>query len=322
MPKVSVIVPVYNTEGYLSRCINSILSQSYTDFELLLIDDGSRDNSGAICDHYATRDSRVRVFHKENGGASSARNVGLENARGEWITFCDSDDFVYENWLRNFVENLTDVDMVSQGIRFVMISKDVKDVGFNYYGDRQRFMLASYHNNNVGYLVIRCFKRSLIEGFKLFFNERYVVREDEEFCLRYIALCEKIMAVQNVGYHYFVPDFNKKYSLCYSLELCDNLLSDALYLYEYEFNDHIRDYINLYTGVLLKTFVKRCKISDFKKYKCTVGHFVHETDLPIVVKKIFYYDFTLILSSIILYMYSLYVNIKSLIINKSVETVI
>ena len=92
-PKISVIVPVYNVEKYLPRCIDSILSQTFTDFELLLIDDGSPDNCGKICDEYAAKDSRVRVFHKPNGGVSSARNLGLDNARGEWIAFIDSDDF-------------------------------------------------------------------------------------------------------------------------------------------------------------------------------------------------------------------------------------
>ena len=80
---VSIIVPVYNTEKFLHRCIDSILAQTYTDFELLLIDDGSKDSSGAICDEYAAKDARVKVFHKENGGVSSARNLGLDNARGE-----------------------------------------------------------------------------------------------------------------------------------------------------------------------------------------------------------------------------------------------
>ena len=93
-PKISVIVPVYNTEKYLRRCIDSVLAQTYQDFELLLIDDGSKDSSGAICDEYAAKDARVRVFHKENGGVSSARNLGLDNARGEWVTFVDSDDYI------------------------------------------------------------------------------------------------------------------------------------------------------------------------------------------------------------------------------------
>ena len=86
-PIISVIVPVYNVEQYLPHCIDSILTQTFTDFEVLLIDDGSTDNSGRICDEYAKKDNRIRVFHKENGGVSSARNVGLDNAEGEFLGF-------------------------------------------------------------------------------------------------------------------------------------------------------------------------------------------------------------------------------------------
>ena len=93
-PKISVIIPVYNAESTLRRCVDSFLAQTFTDFECLLINDGSKDRSGEICDEYVARDSRVKVFHKENGGVSSARNVGLDNATGEWIAFVDSDDWV------------------------------------------------------------------------------------------------------------------------------------------------------------------------------------------------------------------------------------
>lgn len=92
---LSVIVPVYKTEDYLRKCVDSILSSSYTDIEVLLVDDGSPDGSGVICDEYAERDPRVRVIHKENGGLSSARNAGMDNARGDYITFVDSDDYIH-----------------------------------------------------------------------------------------------------------------------------------------------------------------------------------------------------------------------------------
>lgn len=94
MPTISVIVPVYNVEKYLRCCVDSILAQTFTDIEVLLVDDGSTDSSGAICDEYAKKDSRVRVFHKTNGGVSSARNLGLDEALGKWIMFVDSDDKV------------------------------------------------------------------------------------------------------------------------------------------------------------------------------------------------------------------------------------
>lgn len=103
-PLVSVIVPVYKVEKYLAECIESVLAQTFKDFELILVDDGSPDNSGKICDDYAARDSRIRVFHKENGGVSSARNLGLDKARGEWITFVDSDDKLFPNALEALIK--------------------------------------------------------------------------------------------------------------------------------------------------------------------------------------------------------------------------
>ena len=93
-PIVSVIVPVYNEEKHLPRCIDSVLNQTYYNIELLLINDGSSDNSGIICDEYASNDNRVRVFHKENGGVSKARNWGIHHSTGEWILFLDSDDYL------------------------------------------------------------------------------------------------------------------------------------------------------------------------------------------------------------------------------------
>lgn len=96
---ISVIIPIYNTEKYLHRCIESVLNQSYKNFELLLINDGSKDRSGDICDEYAKKDNRIKVFHKINGRVSSARNLGLDNAKGDYICFIDADDYVGERYL-------------------------------------------------------------------------------------------------------------------------------------------------------------------------------------------------------------------------------
>lgn len=99
MSKVSIVVPVYNEEKHLNRCIDSVLSQSYSDLELILIDDGSTDNSGVICDEYVQKDSRVRVFHEGNGGVSKARNLGVSKSNAEWIMFLDSDDYLIKDAL-------------------------------------------------------------------------------------------------------------------------------------------------------------------------------------------------------------------------------
>lgn len=106
MPKVSVIIPVYNVEMYLRRCIDSVLNQPFDDTEIILIDDGTTDNSGAICDEYAKSDNRIRVIHKENGGLSDARNAGIEAATGENIFFIDGDDFIENNALSILYDNM------------------------------------------------------------------------------------------------------------------------------------------------------------------------------------------------------------------------
>lgn len=104
MELVSVIVPVYNVEKYLARCIQSVCGQSYQGLEIILVDDGSKDKSGVICDEYAEQDGRIKVIHKENGGLGDARNAGVEKAEGKYLLFVDSDDRIHENLVRDTVE--------------------------------------------------------------------------------------------------------------------------------------------------------------------------------------------------------------------------
>lgn len=122
---VSVIVPVYNVEKYLEECVESILEQTYTDFELILVDDGSSDKSGAICDSIADRDDRIRVFHKTNGGLSDARNYGIRKSKGEYLTFIDSDDYVSQYYLDTLV-NLINRYSVSMSCVGLCLTKSRK----------------------------------------------------------------------------------------------------------------------------------------------------------------------------------------------------
>ena len=110
-PEISIIVPVYNVEKYLKRCIDSILNQSFTDFELILVDDGSTDNSGKIIDEYTIKDERIKVIHKENGGQGSARNRGLDIAKGNYIGFIDSDDWIHKDMYKILYENIIKYNM-------------------------------------------------------------------------------------------------------------------------------------------------------------------------------------------------------------------
>ncbi len=125
---ISVIVPVYNVEKYLEKCIDSIINQTYKNIEILLIDDGSTDSSGEICDRYAIKDKRILVFHKENGGLSDARNKGIDIATGKYISFIDSDDYVEENYISFLYEILKKFDAdISMGKHYVRYQENTID---------------------------------------------------------------------------------------------------------------------------------------------------------------------------------------------------
>ncbi len=215
---ISIIVPVYNTEKYLHRCVDSILEQTYTDFELLLINDGSTDLSGVICDEYAMRDSRVRVFHKENGGVSSARNLGLDNAKGEWVAFCDSDDYVYPSWLQNYsiIENESQYDFVCQGIdtdKPLCETTDKCSYVLDFKGVVSDGVIELYKVKLLGYLHNKAFRIRIINDNYIRFDTRLNFREDEVFIIQYLFYCNNIISVPRIGYHYFVPDWSK-YDKC------------------------------------------------------------------------------------------------------------
>ena len=200
MPKISVFVPVYNTEKYLRQCIDSILAQTFTDFELLLINDGSTDGSGAICDEYAQKDSRVRVFHQENGGVSSARNLGLNNVRGEWISFVDSDDWVKKNFLDKLIVNSENVDLVCVG--FIQIEDKLKYRNVDYEGNASECLGLFFENRILGFLWNKLFKTDIIKSNNLLLNESISFREDEEFVLRYFCYITKVNSISYSCYYY------------------------------------------------------------------------------------------------------------------------
>lgn len=213
MPEISVIVPVYNAEKYLYRCIDSILEQTFTNFELLLVDDGSSDNSGIICDEYACKDSRIRVFHKENGGVSSARNIGLDYARGNWIAFVDSDDYVYPSFLATYMDLCNNgVDLCILGVvpdYSLSVEYKITKASIDYIGDLQSALFLFADCQMFGALWNKLLKKSIIEEYQLRLNEEYKYREDEEFLLRYMLHVKKIASTIKEEYVYIVPSLYK-----------------------------------------------------------------------------------------------------------------
>lgn len=194
MPEISVIVPVYKSEQYLRTCIDSILAQTFTDFELILVDDGSPDGSGNICDEYAAKDSRIHVIHKINGGASSARNEGLRNARGNWITFIDSDDYVLDSYLKDLYEPAYDLTVIGHKHidckTKICYEKSVKSVQISHLDtNNMSELLQDLGTYWIMFCWGRLFKKEILAHT---FDESLCIGEDYLFSAEYICRCRSI----------------------------------------------------------------------------------------------------------------------------------
>lgn len=220
---ISIIVPVYNTEKYLDRCIQSVLAQTYTNWELLLIDDGSTDSSGAICDKYAAQDSRIKVFHKANGGVSSARNLGLDNAKGEWITFVDADDWIKPNFLSNLASLIgTEIDLVISYAERHYIDGAIQIESY----PAQHITQENFHSAFTDYDLHwhtspwgKLYKSAICKSLRFIYG--MPIGEDLVFLYSYLSDCKSLYISSNTDYCYLVdnPHSLTKKSHHYQVEL-------------------------------------------------------------------------------------------------------
>lgn len=207
-PVISVIVPVYRVEQCLSRCIESLLVQSFVDFELLLIDDGSPDASGAICDDWAKRDDRIRVFHQENSGVSAARNKGLREAVGRYIVFVDSDDYVEVNYLLHLYEKRTTTadSIVVQGFVNLLDTGAIKQkkclTPAIYIGEKIGDLFLNDEIREMRGPISKLYLRSIIEENKLRFPLGISFGEDTIFIFNYLLYCNQVVVGDSVDYMY------------------------------------------------------------------------------------------------------------------------
>lgn len=211
MPKISIIMPVYNKARYIEKTINSILSQTYKDFELIIVDDGSTDGSELICDKFEQMDSRVKVFHIENGGVSNARNIGIENAGGEYIQFIDSDDYISENMIYDLcqiIENYTP-DIIISGVKKVdRMGNEIIEILPMMSGIKDRYtMMENFAEEQKNTGIYGCvsnklIKKSIIDKYKVRFNTNIWLAEDLDFYLELYNYTSKIYFHQKSYYYY------------------------------------------------------------------------------------------------------------------------
>lgn len=193
-PLVSIIIPVYNSEKYLRQCLDSVIAQTYTNWECILVDDGSKDESGQICDEYAALDKRFRVIHKENGGVSSARNIGIDEAKGKWIYFSDSDDTLELDALATLYSgSLKDVDAVFAGFkRYDLTGKCIEEASRHEekiisISDAIMTLYRPYIYLYQGYLWNKLFKTPIVRSNNIFFDTDLSYNEDSLFIISYLC---------------------------------------------------------------------------------------------------------------------------------------
>lgn len=210
MPRFSIIIPVYNAEKYLDRCISSVIKQTYRNCEIILINDGSKDHSGTICDEYARKDNRIKVVHQENAGVSTARNIGLKNAVGEYIIFVDCDDWLQTNMfqkLNNIIER-ENVDCIIYNLKGIIKNRFVPEKKLI------NSIIKLIKTETINSPCNKVYRRDIIEQYNIKFDKKIEIGEDLLFNIVYISKIKNIYLFNNKLYNYTKVNNNsltKKY---------------------------------------------------------------------------------------------------------------
>lgn len=273
MPLVSVIVPIYNTEQFLSQCIDSILCQSYNRFELLLIDDGSTDRSGSICDDYSNLDDRVIVFHKKNAGVCSARNKGLEEAKGQFIVFVDADDYVSPLYIEHLMAS--EADLVITGLQKTCKKNETyaptNHVSYGIEELPHHWNTKPAINLIYNFSITKRFRTRIIQEHKIRFEESLFFSEDMLFNMHYMCHSESFTDIPVIDYLYRIEDIsrNKKFRMSAdSLITHYEHINDGIRLLELATGDNslngVRDDINLRLFRKLYYYLLNCNYPAFR----------------------------------------------------------
>ena len=209
--EVSVIIPVYNSEKYLPECIESIRRQNFQNIEILLVDDGSTDRSSDICDVFANKDQRIKVIHKKNGGVSAARNTGIDAARGKYLIFVDSDDYLDTECIQTLYDAISKediIDCVFCGLRYVYEETNQKteyllpEVTIRSEKEFNKYYLKIRQKFGFYTACAKIYKKKIIEQYNVRFNEKLAVFEDGTFTWNYLERCNVFSCVEKAMYNY------------------------------------------------------------------------------------------------------------------------
>ena len=272
---ISIIIPIYNVEKYIKKCVDSLIKQKYKNIEILLIDDGSQDNSSKICDEYEKMDSRIKVYHKQNGGLSDARNFGIKKSNGKYISLVDGDDFVSENYISNLymllTENKADMSLINRYIFNEDTDSMEKFEFYNNYPETEVLTAEEYLEQILKVRLpheawAKLYRKEIFK--KELYNEEIKVFEDLEFIIRVLDNKNIKIAVNTnmFDYYYCSRDtsiMNEKYN-----ELWDKELEYYLYLLSTDKYDKYKiEITNILTKKCIKNFRKI--VEEKKDYNMT-----------------------------------------------------
>ena len=279
MPKISIIVPVYNVEEYLPRCIDSILAQTFTDFELILVDDGSPDNCPQICDDYAQKDNRIKVIHKENGGLSSARNAGIELAISDFVGFVDSDDWIDPNMYsvlynlqKKYNADIAECSFVKcTAFEFCDHSNTMLEKVFS----KEAAVIQLYKCECYGSTVAwnKLYKKSLFDDLKYPVGRN---NEDQFLTPRLFFVANKVASCNYVGYYYYYREnsiMNSNFTIK-KIDAVSSFMDTRSFLQENKLFGALEYHDATYAFILLK-YWKLFKDNDYSKsdYRIIINEF-------------------------------------------------
>lgn len=275
MENVTIIVPVYNAEKYLKACLDSIVSQIYRDIEILLVDDGSTDNSGIICDEYAVKDKRIKVFHNENKGVSYSRNLGINKATGKYLLFVDSDDVIEKEYVYELVKpteeknydlvvcNRIDIFLPKNKKKEIVVNKEL--LSDNFQNDY--YLLVE----NLKIISVKLYKKEIIDKYNIRFPIGISSSEDQRFNFLYFEHVKKYTYINKCLYKYFRRD-NDSLSQVLTDKICEDIIETLLFEKTYFENFKIKNKESILSNEIilyLNLFVRkdRFKYNSYKMYK-------------------------------------------------------
>lgn len=272
---ISVVIPAYNAEKVLPRCLDSVLSQTYHNIEVIVINDGSFDNTGGVADEYAKTDSRVCVIHQQNRGVSVARNNGLSRVKGTWVTFVDSDDYLAPQYLESLI-SAGDADLIVGGYKTVGCN-EVREAAYSavFAGTKGEVKdLLDKHITDMTFLCPwgKLFRSQIISERTMFFDNSMRIGEDTDFVWRYLTNCRSIALTSGQYYNYYTEPSDFKYAIkgSVALDTIDKLFAslDVLMNDLSWDNTTAKDYITNYYIWLFKLYIKKYySISDIDKVR-------------------------------------------------------